>query len=107
MNNLLPKNLLVKCIAFKDGDQWIGVCLNFNLAAQGTTFIEVKNRLDSQIKSYINEAFNQDQEHVAYLLNRKAPFVYQFRFWLAKTLHSIKVKFPSRDYETSLPLKLA
>ena len=108
MENLLPKDLLVKCVAFKKGDQWIGVCINFDLAVQGDSFADVKKRLDSQIKGYLIEALSVDKEHASYLLHREAPFRFKFLFWVLQFLDFIQVKCENKkDYETALPLQLA
>ncbi|MGH8558166.1 MAG: hypothetical protein ACRESZ_12030 [Methylococcales bacterium] len=44
-----PKQLIVKCYAGQEGDCWVAICLNFNLAAQGDTFEEVKTKLEAMI----------------------------------------------------------
>lgn len=68
-----PKPILVRSYGRKIDGQWVGVCLNFGLAAQADTFEELCRKLHEQIRDYISEAFGEDSAHRAYLLSRRAP----------------------------------
>ncbi|MGR9106819.1 MAG: DUF1902 domain-containing protein [Gammaproteobacteria bacterium] len=69
-----PKNLVVKCYAEKEGNCWVAVCLNFNLAAQGETFEEVKCKLEAMITEYVYDALvGEDRAYAAQLLSRRSP----------------------------------
>lgn len=48
-----PKELIVKCYSEQDGVCWVAVCLDFNLAAQGDSFEEVKIKLEAMITEYV------------------------------------------------------
>jgi hypothetical protein len=67
------KPILVRSYGRKIDGQWVGVCLNFGLAAQADTFDELCHKLHEQIRDYISEAFGQDSAHRDYLLSRRAP----------------------------------
>lgn len=69
-----PKQLLVKCYAEQEGHDWVAVCLDFNLAAQGDSFEEVKIKLESMIYDYVYDALvGEDRRYAAQLLSRRAP----------------------------------
>lgn len=69
-----PRDLLIRCLAEFDGHQWTAVSLEFGLAAQADSFQEVKERLESQIRSYVYDALvGEDRAHARYLLQRRAP----------------------------------
>ena len=76
-----PVDLLVRCYAFKEGEQWIAVCLDLNLASQGDTFLEVRRKLFVVIGSYAHEALTEDYDDAEYLLTRKAPLREWLRYW--------------------------
>jgi hypothetical protein len=96
---------VLRCLAFREGEQWVGVCLEFNLAAQGDSFAEVRHRLDAQIATYLREALaGPDREHAGYLLRRRAPLRYWLRYWLAGLAHRLHLRTRAQDYESPLPL---
>lgn len=78
-----PNELILRCYALKDGSQWVAMCLNFDLAAQGDTFEEARQHLDEQIRSYVEDALvGEDREHAHSLLSRKAPWSEWVKYWL-------------------------
>ena|GEM_PF-4767778 len=62
---------------------WVAACIDFTLAAQGSTLEEAKRRLHVQIGTYVNEATGIDAEHAEQLLARRAPMAdrLKFAFW--------------------------
>ena len=100
-----PKELIVKCYAEQDGDCWVAVCLNFNLASQGDSFEEAKSKLEEQIAFYVDEAL-QDKDYGSQLLNRRAPvsswLTYYF-IWLSSLFfHKETVIF-----DEMMPMRIA
>lgn len=63
----------VRCYAKRDGDQWVAICIDLCLAAQGDSCDEVKAKLEAQVNDYVFEALTIDREYAADLLSRKAP----------------------------------
>lgn len=51
-----PKQLIVRCYSEQEGDCWIAVCLDFNLASQGDSFEEVKSKLETMLAEYVYDA---------------------------------------------------
>lgn len=77
------KDLLLHCYFEKDGDQWIAFCLDFTLVAQAATIKEADEKLRLQIAEYVHDAtVGADRQHAAYLLRRRAPLKYWFRFYV-------------------------
>lgn len=80
-----PKQLIVKCYAEQEGDYWVALCLDFNLAAQGDTFEEVKTKLDAMIAEYVYDALaGPDKQYAAQLLSRRAPFIAWLKYFFLK-----------------------
>ncbi|MGD0960468.1 MAG: DUF1902 domain-containing protein [Methylomonas sp.] len=80
-----PKQLIVKCYAEQEGDYWIALCLDFNLAAQGETFEEVKFKLEAMIAEYVYDALaGIDKPYAAQLLSRRAPFSSWFKYYIIR-----------------------
>lgn len=82
-----PLDLIVRCMAWRDGDLWIAASIDLGLAAQGRTCSEARDALHAQISSYVRDAVTRDAAHADVLLARKAPFADQLRFafwsWVA------------------------
>ena len=82
-----PIDLIVRCMAWRDGDLWIATSIDLGLAAQGHTRDEARDALHAQISTYVRDAMTRDSSHVDVLLERKAPFADQLRFafwhWVA------------------------
>ena len=97
-------DLVVRCMARKEGPQWVAVCLDYSLAAQGATLDQAKDRLYEQIGLYVREAMTVDRAHAAELLSRRAPLLHRLRFaWLL--WHSRRrPSAPERAYSEALPL---
>ncbi|MCP5273486.1 MAG: hypothetical protein H6936_01270 [Burkholderiales bacterium] len=84
-----PIELLVRCYANKDGDQWQAFCIDLCLSAQGDTLADAQGKLHLMIADYVTEALTIDREHAEYLLNRKAPIKQIATYHYYKILHSI------------------
>jgi predicted RNase H-like HicB family nuclease len=77
MNNKL------RCYAKKEGSDWVAVCIDLSLAAQAESPQLAKEKLESMIMTYVNEALNEHKEYSAQLLSRKAPFSQQLTYYKA------------------------
>ncbi|MFT3754694.1 MAG: hypothetical protein QM769_01895 [Pseudoxanthomonas sp.] len=77
-----PGDLLLHCYFEKDGDQWLAFCLDFTLVAQARTLEEAAEKLRHQMLEYVHDAtVGEDRPHAAYLLRRRAPMNYWFKFY--------------------------
>lgn len=84
MSTMEPQKLLVRCFAERKGDQWQAFTLELGLAAQGDSCEEVKQKLESMIRSYVYDAVaGEDKAFADQLLRRRAPgWVYAKYAWL-------------------------
>jgi len=100
-------DLMIRCIAMREGGQWVAICLPFDLAAQADTLNDVKAKLDAQIDTYLREALSgQDREHASMLLSRRAPMKYWALYFMAAAIQRIHAAWsPLVQFRT--PLKLA
>lgn len=75
-HDIHTRNLMLRCYANKDGEQWQAFCIDLCLAAQGDSFQEVKRKLVMMMVDYVYEALaGEDREFADQLLSRKAPFM--------------------------------
>ncbi len=99
------EDLVVRCLLRRDGDQWVALCVDFDLAAQGSTRAEAKQHLAAQIVDYVMQAQTVDKAHGARLLRRKAPLKYRALFhWLTMVDHWNNAKKRGKAYFQPLPL---
>jgi predicted RNase H-like HicB family nuclease len=102
-----PKELIIKCYAEREEDVWVALCLDFNIAAQGDSFEEVKTKLESMIFEYVHDALEgEDKRYANQLLTRRAPFWAWARYYIK----SLKIRIcHSRDhiFNETMPLRPA
>ncbi|CCE25706.1 conserved protein of unknown function [Methylotuvimicrobium alcaliphilum 20Z] len=102
-----PEQLIMKCYAEQEGDCWVAVCLNFNLAAQGDTYEEAKTKLESMIREYVHDALiGDDKPYAAQLLSRSAPL----SLWLRYQIIRLKIALyhtHQKIFDETLPLRPA
>ena len=66
--------LFLRCMAERDGDQWVAQCLDLCLAAQADTYEEAKSKLDLMIREYVEDALvGEDRQYAQELMLRSAP----------------------------------
>jgi len=94
--------LILKCYARYEEGQWIAFCIDFDLAAQASTFEGAKTKLESMIKEYVFDALvGEDREYAEQLLSRKAPLLE----WLKYYFYVIHAKAGlCRIFKEPLPL---
>jgi len=102
-----PNNLLLHCYAEKSGEQWQAFCLDFNLAAQGDSFKDVKVKLENMVGSYLYDALaGEDKEYASQLLNRKSPVGQWAKYYFYRLLFlifSTKNRLP-RLFKEAIPM---
>lgn len=100
-----PFDLVLHCMAWKEGGQWLAVCLDFNLAAQDDSMEGAKDRLHQQIVSYLTEALaGADQQHAPYLLRRRSPLRYWLFYYLSVLAHKLRMRVGACEYSSPVPL---
>lgn len=79
---LRPAQLILRCYAERQGEQWVALCLDLTLAAQAETFDDARAKLEAMIVEYVYDAVaGEDKAHAAELLSRKAPLPYWLKYW--------------------------
>lgn len=107
-----PSDLIVRCYVERQEGVWIAACVDFCLAAQSRSRSEAIDKLHSQIKDHVIEAF-ANPERTERLLNRKAPIQYVAKFyWIVlqvklKQALFHKTKSSAQAFSDCFPLKLA
>lgn len=102
-----PSDLLLRCYANKEGDQWQAFCIDFGLAAQGDSFQEVKAKLDGMIAEYLYDALvGEDKAYANQLLKRKAPLKQIATYYYYMAMHRIGVFKDELHmlFKTAIPL---
>ncbi len=84
-------DLLLSCYFERDGDQWLGFCLDFSLVAQADTLQQAHKKLLDQIEEYVYDVtVGQDRQHAGYLLRRKAGWKYWAKFYVTMARQRLK-----------------
>jgi len=63
------------CIARGRAGRWQAICLDFNIAAQGQSFDEVRNLLEEAVLSYVHDALKEPEPTRSRLLGRRTPLL--------------------------------
>ncbi len=79
----IPLNL--RCYAFRSGDSWEAICVDFDIAVSGSLLVEVQSSLETGIELYLEEVAEATPEDRRYLLARRSPWFVRaklrFRVW--------------------------
>lgn len=86
---------IVRCYAKQQEGQWVALCIDLDLAAQGETLESVREKLSEQVASYLEEAISIDRAHAVTLLTRKAPFRYRAEYQWLRALHGVMRRVPA------------
>jgi len=62
------------CVARGHQGEWEAFCLDLDLAVQGRSFDEVKDRLERAVAGYVDCALAEPEPARSQLLRRRAPF---------------------------------
>lgn len=100
-----PQDLIVRCMARREGDVYVAVCLDLTLAAQGATLSDARNRLHAQIADYVKQAFTVDSAHAVELLTRKAPLSHRLAYHVCKLRSRMRPALRRFVYAEALPLR--
>ncbi len=105
MANGIPTS--IHLLARRVEGQWVVACLDFDLAAQDSTFEAAQRRLLDQVESYVQEALAIDGgAHSQQLLRRRAPMGHWALFYVAMLLQGLHAASGMlRGYERPLQLQ--
>lgn len=76
----------VRCFSFLEPEnhQVVSICIDLNLAAQSVSWAASKEKLQNQIKSYMDEIYLDDPLNKLGLFPRPAPFELKLKYWLGR-----------------------
>lgn len=80
----------LQCYAHGHEGAWEAICVDLDIAVQGSSLDEVRALLDVAIQSYCEDAIAEDRETAVRLLNRRAPFSVRFRLALDYLAHTLR-----------------
>lgn len=102
-------DLVLRCYAKRDGDQWVAVCIDLCLAAQADSFAEARAALDAQVVSYVEEALTVDRASAYELLNRKAPVSQRLEYWFIRLMYGAHLMGTrlGQAFKTILPVHVS
>jgi len=81
---------VLRCYAKQEQAQWVAVCIDLGLAAQADSLEQAKHKLESMVKTYIEEAVTIHKDYAKQLLTRQAPLSQRLEYAVLKlryTLH--------------------
>lgn len=65
----------LECIAHGAGNHWEAICLDLDIAVQGSSLDEVTRLLRESVETYIEDAMAQNEPTRSQLLSRGVPFL--------------------------------
>lgn len=77
----------VWCYAHGQPGSWEAICVDLDIAVQGSSFDEVKGLLDNAVRTYVQDAVAESPEVSKQLLNRRAPLWVRLKFAWAYLVH--------------------
>jgi hypothetical protein len=106
MPDMTLTQLVVRCLIERKGDQWQAFSLEFGLAVQGDSAVEVRRKLESMLECYVRDALvGEDREHAFELLRRKATWRVYFHYYLAWSRSHLTGSSAGKIYREPLPLE--
>lgn len=83
-DHMAGKPVFLRCYSEGRGDRWEAVCLDFDIAVQGNSFLEVYAALDIAIAEYVRYVMTLPENEREQFLSRKAPLSLRLKFlWYA------------------------
>lgn len=70
----------VRCYAEGQDDRWEAICLDFDLAVQGSSFDEARRRMRESIIAYLEYVDDLPENEREAFLKRRAPLRIRLRF---------------------------
>ena len=101
------KDLLIRCMIYRDGDLFIGVCLDYDLMVQSETMANAKEKLNQQVREYVADALvGEDHDYADQLLDRRAPFKYFLMYYGGACVYKILhfQRFFINTFRSALPV---
>jgi hypothetical protein len=97
-------NETLYCVVHGTGNEWEGLCLDLDIAVHGKSFNEVKALLDEAVRTFIQDAMNEDEPTRKALLSRRAP-LHTRAYWAARiAIAALRGRSRNRDLPVGYPV---
>lgn len=86
----------VRCAAKFDGEQWLGICLNFDIAVQGNSLEEVESSMKTAVRLYLESFEGESFETLDALMraiSRPVPLSVSVPIYCSMIFHSVVSMF--------------
>ena len=109
MNGLRPNNLILRCYGHRTNKgNWVGVCLELNVAVEADSPDLLKKKMGEAIQSYIEVLLDtKDSASIPPLLYRPAPPMDWAKYYLIRFALFIKGLPRLFVFKESIPFHLA
>ena len=101
MHHQPPRSL--RCFAHGRDHEWEGICVDLDIAVQGSSFDEVKNLLEDAVRGYIEAVMDERPDVQKQLLSRRAPFGVVAKLWIKSAMFNL-FDGRQREEQASFPL---
>ena len=81
---------IIRCYVERRGDDWEAVCIDFDLAVQGHSLAEVRDKLERAIHEYLAYVQSLPEAERAAFLNRRVPLATRIAFMLRVVLSGLR-----------------
>lgn len=85
----MSNSMSVWCFAHGRENDWEAMCVDLDIAVQGTSFDDVKARLTNAVMSYAQDAMREDPVTAERLLRRRAPLHVRVKCWSTLLFHVV------------------
>jgi hypothetical protein len=101
MREGLGMRVPIFCVAHGSRRGWEALCLDFDIAVQGDSFEEVRHNLEDAVRTYVEDAMQEDEPHRSRLLNRRAPLGIRL-LWAARLFFATALARRDRDRTSTI-----
>ena len=95
---------MLVCVAHGHGDRWEAFCLDYDLAVQGVSLPEVREKLEHALHDYVSAAQSEAEPTRSQLLNRRAPFFVRLAWGLRFLTGTILGRNLAHDSTVGFPV---
>ncbi len=106
----IQDKLILRCYGYRrNGSNWVGVCLELNLAVEAGSINELKAKMNEVIESYIATVLDtEDKDSIPRLLSRRAPIQDWLIYYFIRLVCVVKqIRGKIITFKEILPFHLA
>ncbi|HEV2563199.1 MAG TPA: hypothetical protein VGT78_13755 [Rhizomicrobium sp.] len=102
--NLIADEVVLVCVARGHAQDWEAFCLDFDLAVQGVSLEDVRDRLEDAIEDYVHAAMSEAEPTRSQLMGRRAPFFVRLQWALRFFIGTISGRNLNSDSTVGFPV---